>query len=50
MAGYSYVVVDSAGKQKKGSIEADTEERAIALLKAENLIPVEITESADQRY
>lgn len=44
MAGYSYVVVDSAGKQKKGSIEADTEERAIALLKAENLIPVEITE------
>lgn len=44
MAGYSYVVIDSKGKEKKGSIEADTEEKALALLKADNLIPVEITE------
>ena len=44
MAGYSYVVIDDRGKEKKGSIEADTEEKALALLKADNLIPIEITE------
>ena len=43
MAGYSYVVIDDRGKEKKGSIEADTEEKALALLKADNLIPIEIT-------
>ena len=46
MAGYSYVVIDNKGKERKGSIEADTEEKAVALLKADNLIPVEVTEQS----
>jgi len=44
VAGYSYSVIDKNGNTKKGSIEADTEEKAVALLKADGYMPIEITE------
>lgn len=44
MASYSYVAVDRYGKEKKGSIDATTPDRAQSTLKAEGLIPVKITE------
>lgn len=44
MASYSYVAVDRFGKEKKGSIDATTPDRAQSTLKAEGLIPVKITE------
>ena len=44
MASYSYVAVDRYGKEKKGSLEATSPDRAQSTLKAEGLIPVKITE------
>ncbi len=44
MPGYSYEVVDQSGKTKKGSIEADSREKAMAALKADGYIPVSIVE------
>lgn len=40
MPGFSYVAVDKRGKEKRGSLEAETRERALEQLKAEGLIPV----------
>lgn len=42
MDSYSYVVIDKFGKQKKGSIEADSKEKASALLKKQDFIVVEL--------
>ena len=44
MPGFSYVVVDKRGKEKRGSLEAETRERALEQLKAEGLIPVSVRE------
>lgn len=44
MPGFSYVAVDKRGKEKRGSLEAETRERALEQLKAEGLIPVSIRE------
>ena len=44
MPGFSYVAVDKRGKEKRGSLEADTRERALEQLKAEGLIPVSVRE------
>lgn len=44
MAGFSYVAVDKRGKEKRGSLEAETRERALEQLKAEGLIPVSVRE------
>lgn len=44
MATYSYTAVDKAGKQSKGSIEADTLEKARSLIKNDGLVPVELKE------
>ena len=44
MPGFSYVAVDKRGKEKRGSLEAETRERALEQLKAEGLIPVSVRE------
>ena len=44
MPGYSYVAVDRNGKEKRGSLEADTREKALEALKGEGLIPVSVKE------
>lgn len=44
MPGFSYVAVDKKGKEKRGSLEAETRERALEQLKAEGLIPVSVRE------
>ena len=44
MPGFSYVAVDKRGKEKRGSLEAETRERALEQLKAEELIPVSVRE------
>ena len=44
MPGFSYVAVDKRGKEKRGSLEAETRESALEQLKAEGLIPVSVRE------
>lgn len=44
MPGFSYVAVDKRGKEKRGSLETETRERALEQLKAEGLIPVSVRE------
>ena len=44
MPGFSYVAVDKRGKEKRGSLEAETRERALEQLKAEGMIPVSVRE------
>lgn len=44
MPGFSYVAVDKRGKEKRGSLEAESRERALEQLKAEGLIPVSVRE------
>ena len=44
MPGFSYVAVDKRGKEKRGSLEAETRERALEQLKAEGLIPASVRE------
>ncbi|MBQ5561080.1 MAG: type II secretion system F family protein [Lachnospiraceae bacterium] len=46
MATYEYTAVDRAGKQKKGYMEAQTEERVKDYLKSEGLIPITIKEQS----
>lgn len=42
MANYVYTAVDSAGKTKKGSMEAPNEEQALSKIKAEGLVVMEL--------
>ena len=44
MPGFTYVVVDKRGKEKRGSIEADNKEKVIDILKNDGLIPVSVKE------
>ncbi len=44
MAVFKYVAVNSAGKEKKGKIEADSESAAVAALKSKDLFPSDIKE------
>lgn len=46
MATYDFTAVDRAGKQKKGSMEAQSEERVRDYLKNEGLIPLSIKEQS----
>ncbi len=46
MESFSYEAVDQTGKQKKGSIEADTKDKALAELKSQGLIPLSVTEQS----
>lgn len=45
MANYTYVVVDSSGKERRGSLDADSRNRAAALLKKEGQILVSLNEA-----
>ena len=40
---FSYIAIEKDGKEKKGSIEATSEEKVLMQLKAEGLIPVSVT-------
>lgn len=42
MAGYSYIAIDTNGKEKKGKMEAPNEERVFHTLKADGFFPVTI--------
>lgn len=44
MPGYSYKAIDQRGKEKHGSIEAESQEKVNELLKKEGLIPVSVRE------
>ena len=44
MSVFKYIAVNSAGKEKKGKIEADSESAAIAALKSKDLFPSDIKE------
>lgn len=46
MATYEYMAVDKGGKQKKGTMEAQTPERVKEFLKNEGLIPVSVKEQS----
>lgn len=44
MPGFSYTAVDKKGKEKRGSMEAETREKVAESLKNNGLVPVSITE------
>lgn len=44
MPGYSYVAVNKKGKEKRGSMEAESREKVIDILKGEGLLPVSVKE------
>lgn len=46
MANFSYIVIDKYGKEKKGSLEAADKEKAIAQLKGEGMVPLEVREQS----
>lgn len=46
MATYEYVAVDKSGKQKKGNMEAQNEQRVKEFLKNEGLIPISVKEQS----
>lgn len=43
MGSFSYVALDKMGKERKGSVEADDKEKALAMVKAQGLTPVSVT-------
>lgn len=43
MASFAYIAIDKRGKERKGSVEADTKEKALAAVKAEGLTPLSVT-------
>lgn len=46
MATYEYVAVDKSGKQKKGTMEAQSDQRVKEFLKNEGLIPISVKEQS----
>lgn len=46
MADFAYVAIDNKGKEKKGSVEADSKEKAIAAVKARGLTPLSVAEES----
>ncbi|SHO53944.1 type II secretion system F family protein [Anaerocolumna xylanovorans] len=44
MASFSYVIIDQRGKEKRGSMEGDSEEKVKSALKADGLIPLSVKE------
>ena len=49
MKSYSYVAIESDGKEKKGSVEADNVEKAEAKVRSMELIPLEMKEQTRLR-
>lgn len=46
MASYGYIAIDRTGKELKGSLNADSEEKVAQELKHMGMIPIEITEQS----
>lgn len=46
MADFGYKAIDKAGKEKKGSIQADNQEMVARELRKQGLMPIEITEQS----
>lgn len=46
MDSFGYIAVDMAGKQKKGSMEAENADKVSQTLKAEGLIPIEVVKQS----
>lgn len=44
MPGYSYAAIDKKGKERHGSVEAESREKVMELLKKEGLLPVSVKE------
>src|SRR5512147_2478534 len=44
MASYLYVAVDKNGKEKKGTVEANSENAAMTMIKADGFIPISVKE------
>lgn len=44
MPSYSYIAVDTTGKEKKASVDADTYDKALTLIRREGMIPIEVKE------
>jgi len=44
VANFAYVAIDKFGKEKKGSIEAENEEKVKSVLKGDGLIPLSVSE------
>lgn len=44
MPSYSYTAIDKLGKEKKGTVEADDQNKAFAAVKAQGLMPVTVIE------
>ncbi len=49
MAAFDYIALDTGGKEKKGVLEADTARAARQQLRSQNLTPLELNESHQQR-
>lgn len=43
MGSFSYVAIDKMGKERKGSVEADDKDKALAMVKSQGLTPVSVT-------
>ena len=46
MAVYSYIAINKQGKEKKGSMEAETIEEVKSLLRADGNIPISVFEQS----
>lgn len=46
MGNFSYIAVDKKGNEKKGSIEAEDQEKVTTILKNEGLMPLEVKEQS----
>lgn len=42
MESYAYIAIDKAGKEKKGNVQSESEEKVVLSLKSEGLIPIEV--------
>ena len=48
MAAYAYQALDERGRNRQGTLEADSPRQARQLLREQGLIPIEVTEAAEQ--
>lgn len=46
MANFTYIAIDQKGKEKKGTVEADSKEKALLAVKAKGLVPLSVAEES----
>lgn len=46
MESFGYLAIDKTGKEKKGSLEAESQDKAMLQLKSDGLIPIEVTKQS----